>query len=87
MLLETTFRVGGAVCLLAGALLLAVFATEGLAAAYFEVYLSPVMFFVLGAIFLYVAAGAARERQELLRLGLRGDGQPESGESPGARRT
>ena len=69
MLVETTFGVGGVLCVALGIALGAAYLAIGLTELDAASLAAPGLFVVMGAIFLWVARDARRSRLELLALG------------------
>ncbi len=82
MLIETTFRIGGTLCLLVAVLLLVGYLWAGLALDSPQLYLAPGLFAFLGGLFLYVGRDAERSRRELLATGDRGAGDAAPAHGP-----
>jgi hypothetical protein len=72
MLVERVFLLGGALCLVAGVLMLGALASFGAFAVDPFLATPGVLFLGFGALFVYVGVGARRERRSLLRLGEEG---------------
>jgi hypothetical protein len=72
MLVERSFFIGGAICVVVGALLLADLALQGALSIDPLLAVPAVLFLVFGGIFLATARSARRHREGLLREGETG---------------
>jgi hypothetical protein len=69
MLIERTFAIGGYLCVGSAGLFAAVAVASGALAVAPELLLTPVLFGIMGVMFLYAAAQARADRRALLSLG------------------